>query len=95
MTKHITISVTPDREAIYEQLLNRDKTGLGLSGMLGIAAQEYVESDKGICNVPTIHSSPADLREYARTCDTPDYKNFQMHSIIVSNILREEDQRRI
>jgi len=95
MSKHITLSVTPDREKILDKLIQMDKTGIGLSGMIGIAAQEYVQKDDIVHLLPTIKSSPSDWISYARTCDTPHYKDLQLHSMVINSVLKEEDQRRI
>jgi len=95
MSKHITLSLTPDREKIIDKLMQTDTTGIGLSGMIGIAVQEYVQKDNKVHTIPTIKSSPSDWISYVRTCDTPHYKDLQLHSMVINSVLKEEDQRRI
>ena len=91
MTTNITISAPSKREHIFNELMKRDVNGVGLSAMLGIAAQYYVEQEGNICLLPTIASPPEDLREYASTCDAEAYKELTQHSIVLNNILRKED----
>ena len=95
MTDKITISATPKRLHVFNELMKRDTTGLGLSGMLGVAAQYFVEQEANVCLLPTIDSPPEDLKEYATTCDTVDYKKLQEHSMILENVLRKENARRM
>ncbi len=91
MSNKITISVTHKREHIYNELMKKDTGGIGLSAMLGIAAQYYVEREENICLLPTIDTPVAELREYASTCDADAYKELTQHSIVLNNILRKED----
>jgi len=95
MSSNITISTTSKREHIFNELMKRDTTGMGLSGMLGVAAQYFVEQEAHVCLLPTIDTPPADLRDYATTCDTDAYKKLQEHSMILDNILKKENTRRM
>ncbi len=94
MSNKITISVTQKREHIYNELMKKDTTGIGLSGMLGVAAQYYVEREENICVLPTIDTPPAELKEYVSTCDAEAYKELTKHSIRLHNMLNEENTYR-
>lgn len=50
MSEIRSISVTKKADKIFEELKKHDKAGIGFSGMLAMAANEFVI--KGMCNVP-------------------------------------------
>jgi len=75
MTEVKSISISREREKIFDILMSKDTSGIGFSAMLAEAAATYCNSE-----VTNLHSPPEVTKEFLHSLSP---ENFKKHQVLV------------